>query len=302
MNFTYNNHLKYYIGDKLYGQRQSSEEKYRVTVGSIDSEYYRTTNFANELRRTAQTVYEDFGKDIALFLSGGTDSEIVARNFLSIGIKPRCFTIKFQNDFNISDVNEAIDLARELDLPHEIIDFDINEFYLSGQASEFGGQIQCTQIAYLNVYHWISKLGIPAVMGGELLLRRNPAIWYHCFRENEDASAMRFSLKYNIPVVNEWFSYTPELMLLYLEDIEIKNLVSVRSINYADSVSIKNSILKRLLPEIRERNKTHGFENLLEFNKTVYDDLSKQQIPRSYSLNGIEYYQCLHMLKTNSKI
>jgi hypothetical protein len=286
----------------LFSHRETTDEKYRVTVGTIDKDYYKNTNFANELSRTAQLVYEDFGSDIGIFLSGGTDSEIVARNFLSIGIKPRCFTIRFLGGYNNSDVEEAIDLAKELNLPHEIIDFDIKDFYLSGQASEFGAQIQCTQIAYLTVYYWISKLNIPAVMGGELLLRKNPAIWYHCFRENEDASAMRFSMKYNIPVVNEWFSYTPELMLLYLEDIEIKNLVSVRPINYADSVSIKNSILKRLLPEIRERKKTHGFENLLEFNKTVYDDLSRQQMPRSYSLNGIEYYQCLHMLKTKSKI
>ena len=69
-------------------------------------------------------------------------------------------------------------------------------------------------------------------MGGELLLKRNigtdPSSWYYCLRENEDGSAMRFSDKYKLPLVNEWFSYTPELMLYYLEDPEIQALVSTK--------------------------------------------------------------------------
>ena len=298
MNFTYNNHLKYYLGDRLYGIRENQQEQFKVTVGSIDPDHYKKTNFAEELRRTADLVHSDFGKNIALFLSGGTDSEIVARNFLSIGVKPHCFTIKFTGDYNLSDVNEAANLTKELGLQHTILDFDIKDFYYSGYAAEFGGKIQCTQIAYLSVYHWISKIGLPAVMGGELLLRRNPRIWYYCFRENEDASAMRFSHSYGIPVVNEWFSYTPELMLLYLKDQDIVNLVKDKDSNRTDSVAGKNAILKRLLPEINLRVKTHGFENLLDFNREVYKGLSEQQLRSSnYQLDGIEYYRCLHSLR-----
>lgn len=302
MNFTYNNHLKYAIGGREFGWRETPQEKYNLTVGQIDIDHYKRSNYAEELRRTADLIYKDLGKDVSIMLSGGTDSEIVLRNFLDIGIKPNCYTIKFKNDYNASDVNEAVDLAKELDVPLHIIDLDVKEFYNSGQASEFGKQLQCTQVTYLVVYYTILKLSLPAVMGGELLLKRNintdPSSWYFCIRENEDGSAMRFSQKFNIPLVNEYFSYTPELMLYYLEDSSIQNLTS-NTYNYKlSSVSSKNDILKRLVPDIRVRKKTHGYEKLLGFNFEAYRKMANEQIMRlEPSLDGIEYNQVITMLK-----
>ena len=302
MNFTHNNHLRYTVGGKEFGHRENSYEQYKITIGSIDQEYYKTSNYSHELLRTADLIYQDYGKDFALFLSGGTDSEIVARNFLDIGIRPSCYTIKFKDNYNASDVNEAVDLAKELDLPLHIIDFDIKEFMYSGEASDFGKKLQCTQITYLMVYHSILKLGMPAIMGGEAMLKKNiftdPSTWYYCFRENEDASAMRFSNLYNIPLVNEYFSYTPELLLYFLEDKDIKSLVSNKYNYKLSSVSSKNNILKKLLPDIRLRKKTHGFEKLLGFNFESYRQLTNEQILRlESSLDGIEYHNIIKMLK-----
>ena len=206
-NFTLNNHLSYKIGNNLFGYRLSPEQKYSVSLGTIDRDLYKTSSYCAELRRTADTVYKEFGKDLSVFLSGGTDSEIVARNFLDIGIKPRCVCIRFTGGYNGSDVDEAIKIAELLDLKLDILDFDVKNFYFSGEALEFGAKIQCTQITYLLVYYHILKTSMPAVMGGEALFTRgvSPAgtNWYYTFRENEDASAMRFSKQYNIPLVNE---------------------------------------------------------------------------------------------------
>ena len=302
MNFTHNNHLSYTIGDRKWGHRQNSYEPFKLSVGNIDHDQYRTSSYQDELRRTADLVYQNLGKDFVLFLSGGTDSEIVARNFLSIGIKPQCYCIKFKDDYNISDVNEAIDLANELDIPLSIIDFDVKDFLYSGHAEEFGQKLQCTQITYLMVYYSILKIGMPAVMGGEVLLKRNinttPSTWYYSIRENEDCSAMRFSNMYNIPLVNEWFSYTPELLLYYLEDPDIVKLVTTKFNYKLTSVSSKNDILKRLVPDIRVRKKTHGFENLLGFNFQAYRQLASKQICRlESSLDGIEYFKTINLLR-----
>lgn len=302
MYFTHQNHLKYSIDGVEFGYRTSSTQRYKVSVGSIDKDQYRTSGYSNELLRTADLIYQDYGKEFALFLSGGTDSEIVARNFTSIGIKPICHVIKFKDDYNISDVNEAIDLAKELDLSLNIIDFDVKEFLYSGEASDFGKELQCTQITYLMVYHSIKKIGMPAVMGGEVLLKRNintdPSTWFYSIRENEDASAMRFSLKFGIPLVNEYFSYTPELLLYYLEDPDIINLVFTKYNYKLTSVSSKNNILKKLLPEIRVRKKTHGFEKLLAFNYEATKQMASSQISRlEDSLDGIEYNSIIKMLK-----
>jgi hypothetical protein len=109
---------------------------------------------------------------------------------------------------------------------------------------------------------------------------------------------MRFSLKYNIPLVNEYFSYTPELMLYYLEHDDIQQLVTNKYNYKLTSVSSKNSILKKLVPEIRTRTKTHGFEKLLGFNFQAYRQLTGEQIMRlESSLDGIEYNQICNILR-----
>ncbi len=301
-NYTLDNHLSYSIGNSDYGYRNSSLEKYTVRVGKIDHDHYRKSSYKLELARTADSVYKEFGKDLVVFLSGGTDSEIVVRNFIDIGVKPKCATIRFIGGYNNDDVNESIEIAKELGIDLHIIDFDVIDFYKSGKAKALGDQIQCTQVTYLTVYQSILDLGAPAVMGGEVLLTRHATTdfsgWYYTFRENEDASAMRFSQKFNLPLVNEWFSYTPELLLYYLEDYEIEALVSNKYNYKLSSVSSKNDILARLYPGIRPKIKTHGFERLLGFNYESYSNISADQLRRlEPSLDGILMNDTISMLR-----
>lgn len=300
MNFTYNNHLKYSIGDREFGYRNNPYEKYKVTIGSIDRDHYRNSSYQLELKRIADQVYKDLGKDMVLFLSGGTDSEIVLRSFLDIGVNPRCVVIRFKDGYNAADVCEAVEITKDLNVKLEFLDFDVKDFYYSGQAEEFGKTIQCTQVTYLMVYYHILKLGCPAVMGGEMLLSRSLSIkdnyWYFTLRENEDASAMRFSNLYNIPLVNEWFSYTPEIMLYYLDNPYVRHIF--KEPYKLTSVSSKNIILKKLCPEIRTKIKTHGFEKLLAFNYEAYKELGRNQIKRlEPSLDGIDINTTIKLLR-----
>lgn len=299
-NFTYQNHLKYFLGNEEFGYRKTPYEKFFVDIGTIDPIHYKKNNYKSELKRIAELILEDLGKDFVLFLSGGTDSEIVLRSFLSINHKPRCVVIKFQNDYNLADIQEAREIAKELDVKLEIIDFDVKNFYFSGEAENFAQQIQCTQITYLMVYYHVLKLAAPSVMGGELLLSKfvsqSSKFWYYTFRENEDASAMRFSKKFNIPLVNEYFSYTPEVMLYFLESNLVKKMLS--NPYKLSSVSSKNDILSTLYPGVRPKIKTHGFEKLLAFNYQCYKTLIKDDYKRlEFNLDGIPLDKVINKLK-----
>jgi hypothetical protein len=301
MNFTDNNHLVYNIGGRDYGYRENSMEKYTVRVGAVDPDRYSKSSYADELHRIAELVRQDLGRDLILFLSGGTDSEIVLRNFLHTGFKPRCVTLRFNNGYNLEDINEAKAITNELGVKLDIIDIDIEDFYYSGEAAEFGEQIQCTQITYIMVYKNVLRLGAPAVMGGEALLTRQinliDSFWYYTLRENEDASAMRFSNKFGIPLVNEWYSYTPEILLHWLENDNIRELVSNRYNYKLNSASSKNAILSTLYSS-RPKAKTHGFERLLDFNQEVYRELGHNQIKRlEPSIDGIAYNDAIKQLK-----
>jgi asparagine synthetase B (glutamine-hydrolysing) len=271
-------------------------DKFKVTVGPIDKDYYKTSNWLQEQYRTADLIYKDFGKDLIILFSGGTDSEIVVRAFNNIGIKPKLVFIKFANDYNINDLIIAQKITTELGLSLEVIEFDVVDFYKSGQAFEFASVIHCRQIAYLTVYHHILKLQSPAIMGGEMLLRQTNNHWYYCFRENEDASAMRFSMKYNIPLVNEWFSYTPEMMGYYLDEPVIQDLINNKIPHKLSSVSTKNQVLKSLMPELIDKTKTHGYEKLMGLNIETYNSLYRSHTKRlEHSLDGI-YIEDLNKL------
>jgi hypothetical protein len=300
--FTYQNHLKYSIGGRPFGYRETVIDKFEVTLGAVDPDQYRISSFENELNRTADLVQQEFGNDLILFLSGGTDSEIVLRNFLHNGFKPRCAVIKLENNFNIGEVQEAKAIATELDVKLDVLDFNVRDFFFSGEATEFGELIQSTQLTYIMVYKNILKLGAPAVMGGEAGVTRqvneNGSFWYYAFRENEDASAMRFSNKFNIPLVNEWFSYTPELLLYYLESEGIKKLVTEKNNYKLTAASSKNQILETMYSKFRKKEKKHGFESLLAFNGQAYEDIGINQVRRlEYSLDGVPYDEAVKQLK-----
>lgn len=292
MNFTYNNHLKYYINDRLYGFREHPYEKFTVDVGKIDKDHYSKSNWVQEQYRIAELVTHDFGSDFNVMFSGGTDSEIVLRALKHIGAKPNVFFIRFNNGYNHTDYLEAIRITDDMNIKFNVIDFDVVQFYKSGQATEFSKDIQCRQMAYLVVLHHILKLNTPSIMGGELFFQRTTNIdggkWHYSFRENEDGAAMRFSIKYNIPLVNEWFSYTPEVMAYYIMNPKIQNLFNDRYNYKLGSPSTKNSILREYMPEIVCSMKLTGYENLLGFNFDTYQNLYNDDMVRfEPSLDGI---------------
>jgi hypothetical protein len=301
VNFTYKNHLKYYLDDALFANRTNPYQKYRVEVGKIDPLYYAKSSGSQELVRIANLISNDFNKNIVVFFSGGTDSEIVMRSFLKIGITPTCFMIKLKNDLNIDDVEIAKKICDELGITLNFIDFDIHEFVFSGEAMEFSNSIQCTQITFSMIFNCIKKLNLPVIMGGSIPLvktvRNNKVIWYYSFRENEEGCAIRFVNKYNIPVINEWFAYTPESMLYFLSNPIIKEVIC-NKVPYKLSIeSSKNKALTEYLPNIDLRKKTHGFEKLLPLNLECYRTLSSSQIIRLTScLDGIEYNELVASL------
>ena len=308
---SYNNHVKFYVDDILYGNSKDPMRKFRVEFGKIDKEYYQRNNFNEELKRVADLQYNIFGKDLIVFLSGGLDSEIVVRSYIDIGIKPRCIIIRFTNFLkpdiieNIIEVNDAVKTANALGVDYEFFDFDVLKFYVSGEAKEMAIKYTCYLFPML-VYYKVSALiaSNPCIFCGEILLEKHKdanqnRIWHYRFQETLEAATRRVSQDIGIPIVMEWYTYTPELMLYFLESPLVVNLVNKPSTRVS-STPIKNDILKTLVPAVKDTNKTKtwGYENLTNMVVEANWQFTSAMPFRIDSTDyGTKYHDVLTMLK-----
>lgn len=303
MEFTLNNHLKYFINEELFGIRKNPLDRYTVEVGKIDEDHYKKSSLYLELLRTADLVHNQLGNDFEIYFSGGTDCEIVIKSFLAIGIKPKLLTIRYTDNSNSFEVVQAQRIAIDLGLKLEIIDFDVREFYFSGESAILSQQIYCPQLLFCVLFEVVKRRQTAAVMGGNVPLTKKignfDPYWYYTYVEYEESCSIRFSQRFNIPTIYEFFSYTPEAMLFWLESEGIKKLVNDDNFKLK-AESSKNKILVDDLPQfnIELRIKTHGWEKTTAFNHEASRHLSSKLIPRlTDCLDGIEYTEVIKKLR-----
>jgi hypothetical protein len=290
-NYTFNNHLKYFIDDEPFATRTSQYQRYSIDVGKIDLDYYKKNNYETELLRIADIQYHDLGKNLVLFLSGGTDSEIVARSFIKIGFKPQCLIIRFANGYNNDEVIAAEETAKALNLPYYFYDVDVHEFYFSGEAMNLAKRIQCKLLPFLVLFKVIESIKQPSIYCGELQMnliktKDNVFRWYLRLFENMDTSHMRLSQQINVPIIQEWFSYTPEIMLYYLTDPDFIFFLRNPG-HFTNNVYVKNKILQKLVPDIFKKEKGTGYERLhglkvesyMEFERALINEISGRMNP-----------------------
>jgi len=303
INLTHNNHLKYYINDEVFGVRQNPFDRYRVTVGKIDHDRYTNSTFYDELKRIAKLISLELGKDFEIYFSGGTDCEILIRCFLAIGIKPKLVTLRYTDNSNEYEVANATRIANDLSLPLEIVNFDVQDFYFSGAAIDMAQKIYCAMLIFNGFFENVRKRGTPAIMGGNVPLTKKignfDPYWYYTYMESEETCNIRFVQHFNIPVIYEFFSYTPEAMLYWLDSTGIKNLVNNKNLKLK-AESSKNQILIDLLPElsIDYRTKTHGWEKTVPFSHEANRHIVRHLIPRlTNCLDGIKYNDAIVQLR-----
>lgn len=307
-NLTHDNHLKYYINDEIFGIRKTPFDRYKVSVGQIDFDRYKNGSFFIELKRIANLIIKELGKNFEIYFSGGTDCEIVTRSFLEVGFTPKLVTIRYTDNSNIYEIIEAKTIADKLNLSLEIVDFDIKDFFYSGKSIEMSQKIYSAQLIFTVFYEIVRRRGIPAVMGGNVPLTKKignfEPYWYYTYMESEESCNVRFNQQFNIPVIYEFFSYTPEAMLYWLESDGIKNLIYDK--NYKMKVeSSKNKILIDLLPDfdIKLRSKTNGYEKIFPFGMEANRKIVKYLIPRfTTCLDGITYNEIITQLRGTNEI
>lgn len=306
---TENNHLTYwYDNDRTKIWRSDELDTTSMRVGGCAR---KPMSLKAELIRTARSLMRSY-PDLTMFISGGLDSEMALQSFLSAGIVPKLATIRFPDDKNMHDIGPTMKMLNQMGLKYTIIDIDPVEFVMSGEAFEFAEKYQ----SYTLYQQMLMKIAIdysaPMITIDEVELEQLPYTcwstgvshdkWSFIKKEDQDGVWRRFNDKTGIPALNNFYTYSPESMLAFLQLPTVDDLVNNRIPGKLGWTSSKMQIYSHLGYDFRRRQKWHGVENYLQLWDYVQSKVATranlQFTPRTYKvpvdvlrqnlINGIE--------------
>lgn len=241
---THKQHIKHWIGNRPMAVcRQNTLEGTRLAVGRCDR---HLMDFKSEIHTNAQLIYETHcspGQPVNIFFSGGLDSEVMLRAFVEQGIPYKCHILYYEG-INDQEVKSAYEYCSRAGIKPKVYDFDMYHFFESGVAINFGKFYECSHLPHLSIlWHVQNYTQGPVALGGEPILQKrlNEELfiqtgkkenkWYIIIDENDVLVTFRYSAYTKVPVIFDFFAYTPESTLAYLTDPDVMSVIHGSSKN-----------------------------------------------------------------------
>lgn len=256
MIFCKDNHLSYWYNDEpdsLF--RKDRADLLNFSLGSISRDVY---DFRRECQLAAEEIYSIY-PDIHVGLTGGLDSNICLESFLSAGIKPGVFIIRFPGGLNSFDAERAEETCVSSGIRPVIIEFDPIGFIQDGLIET----VEKYQIySFYQAIHIEAcrQLSVPHLSVDEIEIRRDvsPEIeWCFVKREDQDMCWRRYAVINQVPALNNFYTWSPELMLSFLHLPTVKRLIA----NEIEGKLTWNSSKREIYQE-------GGFSSLWRYKKT----------------------------------
>lgn len=227
---TYQNHLKFGYGPDMETVRTPTF--FNIHCG----EAAKPGSFFSECVRAASLIAEKAGqKRILVAMSGGLDSEVVARSFLAAKVPFEAVIFRYEDDSNLHDIQSAIDFCHANNVKTNFVEVRVIEFlnkldYL-GFTSEYfcnsplfavhlegcrqvkndfvvisgsAPSLRLPPLIHRN-FHSLHRFYIIQNTIEQFMLSEYPTENTFCFEH--------FFVKNNCEGVSNFFLYTPELVL-----------------------------------------------------------------------------------------
>lgn len=292
---TENNHLLYwYNDDRTSKWRLDDLDTTSMSVGGCT----RTPmSLRSELIRNARSLYRKY-KDLTVFMSGGLDSEIALRSFLEAGITPKLVTVRFPNDANMHDIGPMMAMLQSMGLEYTVIDFDPTDFYYSGKWKDVAIKYQAYSFYQQILLSIAEEYSAPMITVDEVELEKLPNVnwetgeytfsWNFVKKEDQDGVWRRFNDLTGIPALNNFYTYSPESILAFLNNTTVNELIHDKIPFKMGWTSSKMKIYNELGYPFRRRPKWHGVENYMHLWDMVLYHIKGTGLaysPRKYALD-----------------
>jgi len=239
-----------------------------------------------EITKTAKHISNSISGQVYVFSSGGIDSEIIAREFVSLKRDFKVITFNFQdsnNNNNLYDTNYAVKWCKHHNVEQIIHNVDIEDFVKHRIPNYISKEFYSFSIyRYMQIYmmEFAENLNGHAVLGGrENNFKLNDlnqiciphGSWFntgidYCFKTNQQ----------HYPA---FFLQNPEIFASYLKLPVVNTMIS--DPGYFTNVPINASLEKmieyrRLYPELELRRKFSGYESLQHIYNNVKSTMISQ--------------------------
>lgn len=238
-------------------------------------------SFKEECLLSCEIIYEKY-KNINLCLSGGVDSEIMARCFIEKNIPFKVSIMKFNKNLNYNDIKYAIDFCEYFNLKYYFLELDIEKFFNDGVHIEYFNNYQCTSPQFATYIWMLSKLNseynlmadiipitgynkesINKLIENETIEQYN--VYYSSFMTKKlklkklnineiqnqlilslpnhcKLSLVRYLEKNNMSSCPLFFKYRPEHLLSFVKEKYIQNTIKYNIWSYNTKINIYNNL------------------------------------------------------------
>lgn len=304
---TESNHFKFGYDQSTFSFRTSPTQEWFVEYGACQHE---PLDFRNECIRTAQKIRQSTKDPIHIMFSGGVDSEVVLRSFVAAKIDVTAAILRFKNDLNIHDISWAVITCENLNIPYRFYDLDILDFW-KNRALEYAEPTYCVTPQLISTMWLVDQIeGYPVMGSAECLFVKEvptdyrPGIspyekseWSLWEKEKIAAWYRHFIVRAREGCPG-FYQYTPEIMLSYINDPIVQDLINDRIVGKLSTESSKLRIYQQHF-DLISRPKYTGFEKL-QSEDAFYRDQLKKTFPNCDQIYKTKIRDLEKMLQTKN--
>lgn len=276
MMFSDNNHWRFGWGRKKLYNFDEQDQPLWVTFGPCNAP---PKAFNIEMANAAKKMANAATKPIYVAMSGGIDSELVARTMLQEKIPFTPLILKYDNDVNKMDIAYAFEFCKQHNLTPEVPTLDIVAFFQESVNTPYI-LANCAHIMHMHIMRYVAKLGGMAVIGvGEQRYEKSDGKVFIPV-PIERIAVTHFMQAEQVEGVSAFYCYTPELMLSILLEAKAHGFQNMDK--YAHN--IKDALYHKFWPDLTRRPKYSGFEYVEEERQEA-----QRKLMRKYGSKTAKY-------------
>jgi hypothetical protein len=253
--FSDENHWRFGWGAGLYNFDEQDLPLW-VTFGPCR---YEPKSFAEEAAVAVRKIAAAATKPIYVAMSGGLDSELVARILLQERIPFTPLIAQFEKDYNKEDIAYAFDFCRAHNLTPEVMKIDIQAFFKESLNTPYV-LANCSHLLQMQLMRHAASLGGMAIIGVGEQRYENKNGKINIPVPIERIAVTHFMQAEKIEGVSAFYCYTPEMMLSLLREAKAHGFEEMSEFAH----NIKEDIYRKFWPDLPQRPKYSGFEKVAE--------------------------------------